>query len=126
MILRLPGRHRLRGFARDDAGAATALATMLIGLLLFVGLALGVVAAAVLAHRQAQSAADLAALAGAHAVQQRAEPCAAAAAVAQRNRARLTGCSRTGQEVVVTVRVRGPRWAGHGFRILGRARAGPG
>ena len=49
----------------DQRGSATLLVLAMAGVLLLVGSALGVVAAMVRAHRVAQSAADLAALAGA-------------------------------------------------------------
>jgi uncharacterized membrane protein len=54
-----------------------------LSLLLLVGAGLGVVAAMVRDHRVAQSAADLAALAGASALQRGDDPCAAAAAMSR-------------------------------------------
>ena len=50
---------------RAEAGAATLLAVAMAGVLMMLGAALAVVGAMVLAHRQAQASADLAALAGA-------------------------------------------------------------
>ncbi len=52
----------------DEAGGASLFAVACVAVLLLVGAALGVVAAMVHAHRQAQSAADLASLAAASAV----------------------------------------------------------
>ncbi len=108
--------------ARDDRGAATVLAVGLVGVLLALGGALGVVAAVVVDHRTAQSAADLAALAGAAA---RGEACAEAARVARSNGARLVACRSEGHEVEVDVLVPGPRWRGLGADPTARARAGP-
>lgn len=111
---------------RPDRGAASLLAVNLIALLLLVGAALGVVAAMFRAHRVAQSAADLAALAGATALQRAGPGCAAAAEVAAANGADLTSCAVAGPEVRVTVRVAGPRWLGQSGDLTAQARAGPG
>lgn len=110
---------------RDEAGGATLFAVAMLAVLLLLGAALGVVAAMVTAHRTAQSAADLAALAGATAVQQGRDGCARATAVAAANGAALTGCRVDGLEVRVDVRVTGPRWLGQAGDLSGRARAGP-
>ena len=53
---------------RDARGSATPFAIACLGLLVLLAAALGVTAAMVRAHRQAQAAADLAALAAARAV----------------------------------------------------------
>lgn len=111
---------------RGEGGAATLLAVSMMGVLLLVGSALSVVGAMVVAHRSAQSAADLAALAGAGAVADGADPCVAAAAVAADNGARLDGCAVAGRDVVVEVTVTGPRWLGQPHDLGARARAGPG
>ena len=71
--------------SRDDRGAASLLVVACVALLLLIGCALGVVAAMVRAHRAAQSAADLAALAGAAAHQRGESACAAAGSVATAN-----------------------------------------
>jgi secretion/DNA translocation related TadE-like protein len=97
-----------------------------LGLLLVLGAALGVVAALVHAHREAQSAADLAALAGAGAVGRGAPACPAAAGVAAANTARLTQCVVDGRVVAVQVEVAGPHWLGQTADLSARARAGPG
>jgi secretion/DNA translocation related TadE-like protein len=89
------------------------------------GAALGVVAALVHAHRVAQSAADLAALAAASAVGEAGDPCAAGARTAADNGARLTSCAVSGREVRVRVEVTGPRWLGQTADLGGEARAGP-
>lgn len=109
----------------DERGSATPFAVGVIGLLLFLGAALGVVGAVFVAHRTAQSAADLAALAGANALQVSKDACAAAASTAERNDATLTSCEIADEDVTVTVRVEGPRWLGQPGDPVAMARAGP-
>jgi secretion/DNA translocation related TadE-like protein len=111
---------------RDERGAASLLVVSLLAVLLLVGAALGVVAAMVWAHRIAQSAADLSALAGAAELQEREDACAAAQRIADVNHAGLTSCVVQGEEVVVEVTVAGPRWLGQHADLSARARAGPG
>jgi secretion/DNA translocation related TadE-like protein len=115
----------VRTHRRDDRGAATVLAVSFLGVLLLVGGALAVVGAMVVAHRTAQSAADLAALAGARALTDGADPCPAAAGLAADNGARLVSCSVVALEVTVEVTVPGPRWLGQPHDLTARARAGP-
>jgi uncharacterized membrane protein len=64
-----------RQSGRGERGAATILVIAMAGVLLLVGSALGVVQAMVVAHRRAQAAADLAALAGASASMRGEDPC---------------------------------------------------
>ena len=111
--------------ARGSRGAATVLGVAMAGLLLLLGVALAELTAVVAAHRRAQAAADLAALAGASAP---AEPCAAAERVALANGARLAACTPEGSRagVLVTVRVDGPPGLDRVLVIEGHARAGPG
>jgi secretion/DNA translocation related TadE-like protein len=111
---------------RDDRGAATLLTLAMAGVLLFVTAALGVVGGLVVAQRGSQAAADLAALAGASAIQQQRDACAAASEVATANGGRLVDCAVSGQEVLVQVRVAGPAPAGRSFHLTARSRAGPG
>jgi secretion/DNA translocation related TadE-like protein len=108
-----------------ERGSATLFAVALIGLLLLVGAALGVVGAMIHAHRVAQSAADLAALAGAEARGSGRDPCAASAAIAQANGASLDSCAVEGFEVRLQVTVTGPRWLGQHHDLSAQARAGP-
>lgn len=110
---------------RDDRGAATVLAVAVLGLLLLVGAALAVVGAMVAAHRQAQAAVDLAALAGARTLADGGDACGAAAAVAAANAAELTGCVVVDRDVRTTVVVTGPRWLGQTGDLRAEARAGP-
>ncbi|WP_323794216.1 Rv3654c family TadE-like protein [Nocardioides sp.] len=109
-----------------ERGAATVLAVALLGLLVLVACGLSVVAAIFVGHRTAQSAADLAALAGAAAVASGGDPCSAAGSVAQANGAGLAQCSVQGREVVVTVAVPGPGWRGwEAGDLTAESRAGP-
>ncbi|MFN8191887.1 MAG: Rv3654c family TadE-like protein [Nocardioidaceae bacterium] len=110
----------------DEIGAATVLVVAVAGLLLLVGAALGVVTALVTDHRRAQSAADLAALAGASALATGRGPCEEARRVALANDATLAACSLRGADVLVEVVVSGPRWWGWAGDPSARARAGPG
>ena len=110
---------------RDERGAASLLVVACLALLLLVGAALGVVAAMVRAHRSAQSAADLAALAAAEAHQRGSPACEAATTIATANAAELTACTVEGQDVHVTVLVTGPRWLGQQGDLVAEARAGP-
>lgn len=109
----------------QERGSATVLTTAFLGVLLLVGAALGVVAAMVVAHRTAQSAADLAALAGARSLAEGRDACAAAVDLAAANGAEVTGCAVSGREVRVTVEVAGPRWLGQTGDLTAQARAGP-
>lgn len=116
-----PGRG-----GRRERGAATVLAVALLGLLLVVGSALGVVGAIFSDHRSAQAAADLAALAGAAATAGAGDPCATATATAAANGARLTACVLEGRDVRVTVVVTGPAWRGLVTGdLVAESRAGP-
>lgn len=109
----------------EERGSATLFAVAVIGVLVLVGAALGVVAAMVHAHRVAQSAADLSALAGAEAQARGRDPCAAAAAVAGANAAVLDSCVVDAPDVRVQVTVTGPRWLGQHHDLSAQARAGP-
>jgi secretion/DNA translocation related TadE-like protein len=111
---------------RDARGSATLFAVSCLAVLLLLGAALGVVAAMVRAHRVAQSAADLAALAAATALGHGGDPCAAGAATAAANGARLSECLVRGHEATVRVEVTGPRWLGQSADLSAQARAGPG
>jgi secretion/DNA translocation related TadE-like protein len=110
---------------RCERGSATLFAVAVIGVLVLVGAALGVVAAMVHAHRVAQSAADLGALAGAEAQARGRDPCAAAAGVAGANGAVLDSCAVEGADVRVRVTVTGPHWLGQDHDLSAEARAGP-
>ena len=110
---------------RRESGAATLLVMAMAGVLLFLGAALAVVTAMVAAHRVAQSAADLAALAGARGVSVGQDGCDVARRIALANGARLTACEITGRVVDVEVEAPGPRWLGQSADLAARSRAGP-
>lgn len=113
---------------RPERGAASLMAVALIGVLLMLGIAANLVVSAAAAHRAAQSAADLAALAGAQAWQEQgsvAAACAEALAVADANDAALIACDLAGDDLLAVVRVASPQMFGHEFEIVGRGRAGP-
>ncbi|WP_134741082.1 Rv3654c family TadE-like protein [Nocardioides sp. 503] len=121
----MTARRRARGSRRGEDGAATLFAVSCLAVLLVLGAALGVVAAVVVAHRQAQAAADLSALAGAQVLGRGRDPCAAADEVAAANGARLASCVVAGREVLVEVTAPGPRWLGQDTDPSAQARAGP-
>lgn len=110
---------------RDERGSATLVAIAMVGVLLFLAAGYATVAGIVEAHRRAQAAADLAALAGAAGLQRGDDPCATAARVARANTARLARCEQQGREVLVEVETTGPSALGRLFEPQGRARAGP-
>jgi secretion/DNA translocation related TadE-like protein len=112
-------RHR-----HDERGLATVAAIGLLAVLVLVAAVCVGGTALVLAHRRAQVAADLAALAGASALQRGADPCAAAGTIAERQDARLARCVVDGADVVVETGVRVVAALG-GAELPARARAGP-
>ncbi|MBA2955421.1 hypothetical protein GON03_13875 [Nocardioides sp. MAH-18] len=109
---------------RDARGSATPFAIACLGLLVLLAAALGVTAALIRAHRQAQAAADLAALAAAREVG-RGDPCAAGGGTAAANGATITSCVLSGRDVLVRVEVTGPHWLGQTADLAAEARAGP-
>jgi len=118
-------RHAAHRWNEAERGSATLFAVAVTGMLVLVGAALGVVGAMVHAHRVAQSAADLAALAGAQSAARGADACAAAATIAEANGASVDRCARDGLEVSLQVTVPGPRWLGQRHDLSAQARAGP-
>ncbi|WP_372729889.1 Rv3654c family TadE-like protein, partial [Nocardioides sp.] len=96
-----------------------------VSLLVLVAFGLAVAGGLVRAHRSAQSAADLTALAAAGALRDGAPPCEVGASIAEANDARLTECAVAGREVSVVVVVLGPSWWMSRTELPGRARAGP-
>lgn len=110
---------------RAEDGAATVLAISLVALLTVVAFTAAGMTGLVAAHRRAQAAADLSALAAAATLQEGGSGCAAAARVADRNGAELVGCSQEGRTVLVGVVVRTRPIGGQRWALPGRARAGP-
>lgn len=122
-----------RSRPREDRGAATIFVLVLVAVLGVVAVGGAVAGGALVGQRRAAAAADLAALAGAEALQvgggsasSGVGACEAAGRVSERNEARLTGCSVEGLEVVVEVAVDVPAVFGGEWSIPGGARAGPG
>lgn len=106
-----------------EEGAATLLVLTMVGVLTCTCLALLLGSSLVVSHRRTQAAADLSALAGASAVVDGHDPCAAAGEVATANGARLTRCTPDGAgTVAVVVTVADPAT---GIDLDARARAGP-
>lgn len=110
---------------RSERGSASVLVVSLIGVLLLLGMTAAFMTAGAAAHRRAQAGADLAALAGAGALQRGDDPCSAAAGVAARNRVTVVRCTIDGEDVVLEVGVDSPELWGHTFEIRGESRAGP-
>ena len=108
---------------RDEAGAASVVVLALAFALVIVAWGCGAVVATVVAHRAAQNAADMAALAAAQDLARAADACATAADVALANDARLVTCTMEGSVMWVDVVVE----AGFGAKVAvhARARAGP-
>lgn len=105
-----------------EAGVASVLAVVLTcGLVAIAWVATNAVAV-VVAHRQAQTAADLAALAAAADLMDANHGCGTAAAVAIANQASLVSCAVEGRSVLVEVEV---KVKGRGGEVHARARAGP-
>jgi secretion/DNA translocation related TadE-like protein len=116
--MRAGGRTSERGSA--SVLVLTVFAALAVGTVL-----LAVVAGAVVAQRRAAAAADLAALAGAAALQRGADGCAAAAGVSRRNGAELLACRASGDVVQVTVGAELPVRFGRRLTVSAQARAGP-
>lgn len=116
----------LPGARRDgERGAATVLVVSMAAVLLLVGCGAAGVAGILHARRAAEGAADLAALAGATALQRGGDGCAAAARIVVAHGAELGDCRIEVEDVVVTAVVAGPAWVGPDLRLPGTARAGP-
>lgn len=109
----------------DEHGSATLLVVACAGVLLFVGCALAVVSAVFVAHRTAQAAADLAALAAAETLRTGGDACQVAEEVAVANGAVVASCVTEGLVAAVVTTVTGPHWLGWHGDPRGRARAGP-
>ncbi|WP_265333826.1 Rv3654c family TadE-like protein [Nocardioides sp. Kera G14] len=95
-----------------------------VGVLTLLGAACAVCAALVVDHRRAQSAADLAALAGAHALSRGEDACAVAAGLASANGSRLLTCAVSATDVRISVEVAGPHWLGQYADVAAVSRAG--
>ncbi|MCL2594364.1 MAG: pilus assembly protein TadG-related protein [Promicromonosporaceae bacterium] len=114
-------------FSDSERGAGTVLALGLIAVIALLGLSLGALGAAQQARVAAQTAADLAALAGASAGRWGYDACAIAETAVSRNGAALASCDREeGGVIRITATRRAatlPTWAGG--LAAASARAGP-
>jgi secretion/DNA translocation related TadE-like protein len=118
-------RGRSRTASPGEHGAAALIAVTLAVALLLCTTAAVVAGRLLTDHRRAAAAADLAALAGAAAVQQGLDGCPQARRVAAANGAVLTHCRIDGQDVRITVRTESARLLGRLVRVRADARAGP-
>lgn len=116
---------RRRRAGRDESGSASLLVLTMTGVLFLTAVAVTVAVAMVAAHRVAQSAADLSALAGAAVQQRGGDACGTAAEVAAANHAELRRCTVAGEDVTVEVGVPAPSWHDLQATLRARARAGP-
>jgi secretion/DNA translocation related TadE-like protein len=112
------GRH-------GERGSAAVLATVFVGLLAVVAVFVAALGGVLADQRRVESAADLAALAAAAALQSGADPCAAARAVGHRNRASVVSCRVAGEVVTVTAMLGARLVLGRTVRVTADARAGP-
>ncbi len=113
---------------RGERGAVTMLVIPMLGVLVLAALLLAFQGGVVISQRRAQAAADLAALAGAAALQQGRVACDSAAEIAARNGARLRSCQVggvSGRELRLRVVRAGPSLFGRAVDLEATARAGP-
>jgi secretion/DNA translocation related TadE-like protein len=115
-----------RGRRGDEQGIATVWGAALVAVLSVVTFVAAGATGLVGARHRAESAADLAALAGAVAARDGADACAAAAEVAGANDGELLTCAESDRAVEVTVGVLTPVLWGATWQQVGAARAGPG
>ncbi len=109
----------------SEKGSAAVLGVVMVCLLTTLALVAVVASGILVGHRRAGAAADLAALAGAAAVQRGEDACAAAGHVAGANSARLVGCTTVGETVSIEVATEVPSAFGATWTVAARARAGP-
>lgn len=109
---------------RGDQGAAAVLAVTLAVLLLALTSVVSVLGGLLVAHRRVSAAADLAALAGAAALQRGEDPCAAATTTVTANDARMGTCEVHGEDVLVRATIE-LSVLGRTVGVPGVARAGP-
>lgn len=90
----------------DDEGYMSVMTAFVVAALLAVTMVVLLVGRATVAAHSARAAADLAALAGAHALRTGEDPCAVAAGVAMANRAVVGACTVDAYDVVIRAEVR--------------------
>ena len=96
--------------SRCERGSATVLMAAIMGVVVTLSAAALVIAGYLVGHHRARSAADLAALSGAAAHARGEDACEQARRIARQNGAKVTSCTRVGDEIdfVVTVRTAVP------------------
>jgi secretion/DNA translocation related TadE-like protein len=109
---------------RDERGGAALVVVTMAGLLVVLAATVGVLGRLLVDQRRVEAAADLAALAGAVAVQHHRDACPAAAEVAGRNGAELVSCTVAGDRVRVVTGVDTPILV-RTVPLRGAAHAGP-
>jgi secretion/DNA translocation related TadE-like protein len=111
--------------ADDERGLAAPVVVTVAGLLVVVTLVAAALGRLLVDHRRVSAAADLAALAGATAVQLGRPPCAAAQRIAADNGVRLAGCTVHGDRVRVHASLTAPTMLDRVVRLRATAYAGP-
>ena len=118
------GRAPRRTRRPDERGSAVWVVPF-VGVLVLMALALAFQGGLLVAQRRVQAAADLAALAGAVALQRGHDGCDAARRMAARNGASLDRCRVDDRGVLVTLARAGPVLWGRSVEVRAAARAGP-
>lgn len=103
--MRAPPCQGVRRLVDDDEGAMSVLTAFAAATVLAVVVAVLLVGRATVAAHVAQAAADLSALAGAHALREGTDPCAEATGVADANEAVVVSCTVDARDVVVRTEV---------------------
>lgn len=93
--------RRVTAILDDDEGSVSVLTAFAAAAVLALAVAVLLVGRATVASHSARTAADLSALAGAHALRVGQDPCATAAGVAEANLAVVVTCTVDGPDVVV-------------------------
>jgi secretion/DNA translocation related TadE-like protein len=117
--------RQVRRGGTEQRGSVAILVVGLTGVLVTVTLLVAAVGGVVADQRRVEAAADLAALAGAGAVQAGRDGCAAARETAGRNGGALRRCALDGDVVTVEVGRDSQVLLGRRLALVGRARAGP-
>ncbi|HSE72700.1 MAG TPA: Rv3654c family TadE-like protein [Nocardioidaceae bacterium] len=110
---------------RPEQGSVTPYAVMAVAVLTAVAMVAAAVAGVVVGQRRSAAAADLAALAGAAALQRGEAACPAAGDVASANGASMRACDPVGEEVGVEVEMEVRTLLGLTWTASDEARAGP-
>jgi secretion/DNA translocation related TadE-like protein len=97
----------MKRIVRSERGSASVLMTGIVGVVVALSSAALLIAGYAVGYHRARSAADLSALSGAAAFQQRRDACAQARQTARQNGARVERCDLVGDAIdfVITVRV---------------------